>query len=172
MATWRWRLAALLACLGAVVQPAGLPARAPRGLDPAKLGGIVVDDEQAARVGAWVKASAVKPFVGKGYLHDYNAGKGKLKARFTPKLPRAGRYEVRLLFPAGPNRASNTPVVIHHADGEKTIKVDQRKAPRDGKGVLLGTFRFKAGKVGWVEVRNEGTKGYVVADAVQWLPVK
>ena len=69
------------------------------------------------------------------------------------------------------NRAANVPVVVHHADGETVLTVNQKKKPKDHDFLYpLGTFRFEAGKAGWVEIRNEGTKGHVLIDAVQWLP--
>jgi hypothetical protein len=33
-------------------------------------------------------------------------------------------------------------------------------------------FEFEAGESGYVEVSNAGTNGHVVADAVQFVPVK
>ena len=89
--------------------------------------------------------------------------------RFTPSLPKAARYEVRLFYSAHPNRGSNVPVVIHHQDGEKTVNVDQRKPVVAGQPLSLGTFAFPAGKGSWVEIRNDETDGFVIADAVQWV---
>ena len=37
------------------------------------------------------------------------------------------------------------------------------------KGVKLGVFSFAAGEKGHVEIRNDGTDGHVVADAVQFV---
>lgn len=138
----------------------------PQALDAAKLGGIVVDDDKAKATGEWTVSSATGGFVGTGYRHDGNEGKGKKTVRFTPKLE-AGQYEVLLHYPAQANRATNVPVVVNTADGEKTIKVDQRKAA--DKGRSLGTFTFAAGEGGWVEVRTDATDGYVIADAVRFL---
>lgn len=155
----------------AVLSPEGLPGR--RGLanrrDPAKLAGVVVDDTQARLTGEWKRSSVMGPFVGDGYLHDDNANKGKLAARFTPKLPHAGRYEVRLWYAPNGNRAAKVLVVVASADGEKQMHVDQRKAFK-GDGLLLGVFSFAAGAAGWVEVRNDGSTGHVIADAVQFVP--
>jgi hypothetical protein len=92
------------------------------------------------------------------------------RVRFVPKLPRASRYEVRLFATPDANRASNTPVVIHAADGERTVRVDQRRATADGQPTSLGVFAF-AGEDGWVEIRNDATDGHVIADAVQFMPV-
>ena len=157
----------------AVLSPDEVPApRRARRLDPAKMGGIVVDDPEARLTGDWKRSSAIGPHVGTGYLHDDNAGKGKLRARFTPKLPRAGRYEVRIFCAPASNRASNALYVIRSEEGEKSFRIDQRKVASGERGVLLGTFEFAAGDKGWVEVRNDATKGHVIADAVQFLPVK
>ncbi len=131
-----------------------------------KPAGIVVDDADAAKTGEWTKSSSTPPFVGDGYVHDGNSDRGKKSIRFTPKLPSAGSYEVTLLYPPHANRATNAAVVIHSEDGEKTVRVDQRRP-----AASLGTHRFAA-EGGWVEVRNEGADGYVVADAVQFIMTK
>jgi hypothetical protein len=145
----------------------------PAGIDAKKLAGIVVDDADAERKGFDHVSSAVGPFVGDGYRHDGGAGRGEQWARFRPDLPKAGKYEVRLSYSANPNRATNVPVTIVHADGTTTMKVNQRKAPViDKLFVSLGTFRFDKGKAGYVEIGNKDVDGYVILDAVQWLPVK
>lgn len=138
-------------------------------LDPKKLKGVVIDDAQAKLTGEWAHSVSVGPFVSKGYRHDGDAGKGTRSATFEASLE-PGQYDVRLAYTANPNRSPSVPVTIHHAGGEKTVHVDQRKAPADGAFVGLGTYRFD-GK-GAVVVTNEGTKGHVIIDAVQFLPVK
>jgi FAD dependent oxidoreductase len=155
----------------AILSPEGLGGSAARRLDPTKLAGIVVDDAQATKTGEWKTSTALGPFVGAGYLHDDDAEKGRRRARFVPKLPRAGRYEVRLFATPNANRASNTPVVIHAADGERTVRVDQRQATPDGSPRALGVFTFDAGDSGWVEIGNDATDGHVIVDAVQFVPV-
>jgi hypothetical protein len=68
------KLQAKLKAQKAVLSPEGLerPEASGQRIDPAKLGGIVVDDARAARTGVWVESSATGPFVGEGYLHDNN----------------------------------------------------------------------------------------------------
>jgi hypothetical protein len=168
------RLLSRLKAQKAVLSPVGLssPATSARRLEQSKLGGIVVDHGQAAKTGDWLTSTALGPFVGEGYLHDNNQAKGQMRVRFTPKLPKEGRYEVRLFYTANPNRATNTPVVIHSAEGERTVKVHQRLAPQDNQAVSLGVLGFAAGESGWVEIRNDDNDGFVIADAVQFLPVK
>ncbi len=139
--------------------------------DPAKLPGIVVDETAATLVGEWQYSTHTPPYVGLGYLHDQNAGKGEKSVTFTPDLPRAGRYEVRLAHCYNIRRATNAPVTLRHADGETKLRVNQQEEPPHGRlWRTLGTFRFAGGTNGWVRLSNEGTGGkYVIADAVQFL---
>jgi len=140
--------------------------------DPVSLPGIVVDEGAAVLVGTWQYSTHTPPYVGLGYLHDQKEGKGKKSATFTPDLPREGLYEVRLAHCYNIRRAINTPVTIHHADGETTFRINQQAVPEHGKLFRsLGTFRFAAGRSGWVRISNDGTddKLVVIADAVQWI---
>ena len=141
--------------------------------DPAKLPGIVVDETAATLVGQWQYSTHTPPYVGLGYLHDQNAGKGAKSVTFTPDLPRAGRYEVRLAHCYNIRRATNAPITLRHADGETKLRINQQEESPHGRlWRTLGTFRFAAGTNGWVRISNEGTEGkYVIADAVQFLPV-
>jgi hypothetical protein len=166
------RLTSKLAEQGSILSPIGLNGAGARGIDGTKLPGVVVDDAQATRVGDWSPSTATSPFVGEGYLHDGGKADGSARARFTPKLTEAGRYEVRLYFPPASNRATNTPVLVHARDGERTIRVDQRRPLKDGAPVLLGIFSFDAGVAGWVEIGDEGVDGHVIADALQFVPVR
>jgi hypothetical protein len=133
--------------------------------------GIVIDDAAAKKVGDWTHSTSIKTYVGDGYLHDDNSKKGALTLTFQPQIPKTGRYEVRLSYQTGKNRATNVPVYILSEDGERTIPVDEKKAPAiDGRFVSLGTFTFLKDGQGYVLVSNEGTNGVVVVDAVQFLP--
>jgi FAD dependent oxidoreductase len=146
--------------------------KASAGLDPRKLAGVVVDDPEAEREGFDHTSRAVGPFVGDGYRHDDNRDRGRQWARYRPDLPRAGRYAVRVSYAPHANRATNVPVSVVHADGKDVVRVNQRTAPTlDGAFVALGTYRFAKGQAGYVEMGNAGADGYVVIDAVQWLPV-
>jgi hypothetical protein len=136
----------------------------------ADLRGIVIDDSQAKKVGDWQQSQSVKPYVGAGYAHDQDKAKGEKTATFTPELPRTGRYEVRLAYTAGENRSADVPVTVFSADGEKLIHVNmQERPPLDGTFLSLGQYRCEAAGQNFVLVANEGTKGHVVIDAVQYL---
>ncbi len=137
------------------------------------LPGVVVDDSQARKVGMWTESRAVGYYIGTGYLHDDNTVKGEATLTFQPELPEAATYEVRLAYNSSSNRARAVPVTIFSADGETTVSVDmQAEPPIDGRFISLGRHRFERNGQGYVLVSNEGTKGTVVADAVQFLPVE
>ncbi len=134
------------------------------------LPGVVLDDQQAKIVGGWSNSTTVKPYLGTGYLTDNNEEKGRRTVTFTPSIPQTGRYEVRFAYTPQPNRATNVPITILHADGETTVVVNEREAPPiTGHFVSLGQFRFEKEGAGYVLVSNEGTDGYVIVDGLQLL---
>jgi ribulose 1,5-bisphosphate synthetase/thiazole synthase len=138
--------------------------------DPAKLPGIVVDDEQAEKRGYWTHSSSARS-LGIGYQHDGNEAKGAKTAIFRPEVPQAGDYEIFLLYPPLPNRASNVPVQIAITGGATTtVKVNQKSAGK-GNERSLGRFKLGAGRSVTITVSNEGTDGYVIADGVQLVPL-
>jgi hypothetical protein len=142
-----------------------------RGVAPSDLEGVVVDDAEAEFAGSWQPSSASKKFVGSGYRHDGNTGDGKATARFSAKLPQAGRYQVRFGYTPNRNRASNVQVEVQHDGGSQTFTVNQRLLPpEDGLFLPLGVFEFPARPPAVVTVSNHDTDGYVVVDAVQWVP--
>ena len=132
--------------------------------------GVVVDDADVTRKGFEGQGNSVGPYIGEGYRHDENNKRGEQWIRYTPDLPKAGKYEVRLAYSINQNRATNVPVTITHADGSKTVTVNQQKAPTIDKAfVSLGTFTFEKGKAGYVEISNKDVNGFVIADAVVFI---
>ena len=135
------------------------------------LPGIVLDETDAVLNGKWQYSTHTPPYVGIGYLHDQNSDKGKKSVTWTPNIPKAGKYEVRLSHCYNVRRATNTPVTIVHASGKTTIRINQQEVPKHGQLFRsLGVFKFKKGKAGSITISNEGTDGkYVIADAIQLL---
>jgi len=140
-------------------------------IDPKSLEGVVVDNATAKLTGDWASSASVGGFVGTEYLHDGNAAKGQMSAVFTAKLPRPGLYEVRVYYTPNPNRATNVPVTVQAGAAEKTVHLDQRATPKVGKYSSLGAFNFPANVEARVTISNQETDGYVVVDAVQFVPV-
>jgi len=136
-----------------------------------KLPGIIIDDAQAVTQGNWKASTFSKHFVGAGYLHDNQSQKGMCSIEYTTRLPHAGIYEVRVSYAPGGNRAANVPVTILCADGSIERTLDQRRTTIEPHWHALGQFPFTAENDAVVTLRNEGTEGYVIADAVQFLPI-
>ncbi|MDX9972280.1 MAG: FAD-dependent oxidoreductase [FCB group bacterium] len=139
-------------------------------LDAAKLPGVAIDNDKAELTGVWRMSNSVTPFVGLEYAIEEDGPKGVNTARYTPDLPKAGHYEVRVSYTANENRATNAPILINTAEGLVTIKLNQVRPPAEPPFQSLGVFNFEAGRGGYVEIRNEDTDGFVVADAVHWVP--
>jgi hypothetical protein len=149
---------------------AGTPARGV--LAVAAIPGVVVDDAAARKVGVWQHSTFTGTYIGAGYVHDQDSGKGEKTITFQPDLPATGRYEVRLAYSPGQNRADAVPVTVFGADGEKTIAVDMQKPPPlDGRWISLGNYRFEKAGQSFVLISNEGTRGHVTADAVVFVPL-
>jgi len=133
-----------------------------------KLEGVVVDDRHASFEGDWKGSSANRGFVDGGYQHNDQQSDSGVTATYAANLP-DGRYEVLISYPPNKNRASNVPVTIYHASGQETVLVDQRAAPnRNGLFQTVGVFSF-SGKAK-VVIGSTEVDGYVIADAVQFLP--
>jgi hypothetical protein len=141
-----------------------------RFLDPAKMPGIAVDELDAKRNGNWISAATVgNQIVGHSYSHDSDRDKGKSSLTFTAEIPKAAKFEIFLYAPVAGNRSTQVPITIsRNAKELKTILVNERI----GSGKMsLGKFRFSKGDNVSVTVSNSKTTGYVVADAVQLLPL-
>jgi hypothetical protein len=147
------------------------PTGSARGIPSSQFQGIVIDDEKATRIGVWTPSTSVGPFVEKGYRHDQDDDKSQRSARFETRLP-AGRYAVRIAYTPHSNRATNVPVTIHHRGGIEQKQVNQRQAPTDGPFAELGVFDFGADQPALVIIKNDGTDGHVIIDAVAFVPAE
>jgi hypothetical protein len=143
-----------------------------RGLDPAKLEGVVVDNAASRVVGDWTSSGATAGFVGADYLHDGDDGKGTKSVTFIPRLPKAADYEIRVWATPLANRARNVPVTIRLPDGERRLSIDQRKGPGKAGFVAIGTFSCPMGDRVSVTIGTDGTDGHVIADAVQFVEAR
>jgi hypothetical protein len=103
----------------------------------AGLPGIVVDDTQAQKVGEWKSSTYAQPYVGQGYVHDDRSGKGQKRIIYTPKLPKAGEYEVLISYTTGDSRDTKVPVIIRHSRGETVVHV--KPATETQRGRLVPT---------------------------------
>jgi hypothetical protein len=143
------------------------------GIDPKKLDGLVLDDKELERQGEWLSSRSVAGFVGDQYWHDNDDGKGNKLARFSGKVAKSGKYDVRLAYSPNPNRATNVPVTVEHAGGKTEVKVNQKQAPAIEKAfVSLGQFELSPDKPLVVTISTTDTNGHVIADAIWVVPAK
>ena len=151
--------------------PAGYKTSSIAGVvDSRKLPGIVLDDRTAIKKGAWKESRNFRPYVGIGYIHDDNAGKGAASLTFETKISKSGRYDLRLAYSPHPSRASNVPLRIESGGKSQEITVNQRLSLDPGSAFrTLKTLDLKAGHKLTVYLGNEGTDGFVVVDALQLL---
>jgi len=134
-----------------------------------QLDGIIVDDTKAILSGNW-KQSTLLAGYRMGYKHDGDARDGKSSATFAAKLPKPGKYEVQIAWTSNPNRATNVPVLIKHAQGIERFVLNQREDPNLDIGFhRLGMF--PCGRNAEVIISNKGTNGHVIIDAVRWVEV-
>lgn len=136
-------------------------------LDAAEPLGIVVDDADANQTGTWKRSTISKPFFKEGYSTAMGGSGAAMTYRVSIK--QAGKYHILMSYPAGSNRSAMTPVTIPTAEGEKTVTVNQKQDPVGPGGFhVLGQFGFEAGDVA-ITIGTEGTKDYIIADAVRVL---
>lgn len=139
-------------------------------IDPKTLSGLVLDDEQAELKGPWSRSSNFKPHLGTGYLHDDKRGDGKCVAVFRFKAPQSGRYDLRMAYSAHETRAAKVPLTIQN--GEKTVEltVDQTQPLPAGEAFRsIGKLELQKALETTITIRNAGTDGFVILDALQLL---
>ena len=146
---------------------------AAKSLDPLTLEGIVVDDLKAIKKGNWKSSTHTPGYVGSGYHHDDNTGKGNKSVTYRANIKKGGKYDVQVSYTDGPNRSKKTPITVMHADGEQKIYIDQTKPPKIlGSFSSLGVFRFEQIERDVVQITTEGTEGHVIADAIRLIAIE
>ena len=95
----------------------------------ASLNGIVIDDVDAEKIGAWSPSTSISKYVERSYLHDGNDAKGQMSVRFTTDL-KPSRYDIRIAYTANPNRATNVPVIVHTGREVERFTLNQKAKPK------------------------------------------
>lgn len=132
--------------------------------------GITVDDTEARRTGPWRKSTRRSNRVGAHYLADDNKSTGAYGITWKATLPKPGTYEVRVNFGGGEGLAKTAPYRVRHAEGEARLTIDQSQKPTiEGLWFPLGRFTFDSSAE--VSLSNKDAKGWVIADAVQFVHV-
>lgn len=137
-------------------------------VEPNQLPGIIIDDRQAELTGTWTEGQGLRGHLAYGYHYGREAS---ATASFAFQVPQSGRYEIRAAHQPHENRATNTPVAVHHADGIAHQRINQREPADLPYGfVSLGVYRFEADRSYAVVYGTEDVDGLVHLDGVQVLP--
>ena len=155
---------------GQVLEWTGPKRVATSGIDVKSLPGVVIDDESADRTGFDSSSAQISPFVGLGYRHDSNDGKGRQSAMFTATIPAAGSYQIGMVYSTNSNRATNVPVTLTQGELKKTFLVNQKTKSSKDAFEPIGTVHLSSGTA-VITVSNRNTDGYVILDAVQLLRI-
>ena len=126
---------------------------------------IIVDDVDAVFVGTWPTSTYVSGYYGDGYRYHF-IGDGSNTATWEFIIPEAGFWEVFAMWSSYPNRATNAPYTINHADGSTTVTMNQET--QGGTWVSLGVYNFNAGTAS--VVLSDDANQFVIADAIRLVP--
>jgi uncharacterized protein YfiM (DUF2279 family) len=157
-----------------VLPPVGKVARSsgPVSIDSKSLPGLILDDAQAELSGDWERSTNFKPHVGTGYLHDEQRSDGKSSAVFRFKGPADGDFALLMAYSAHETRTTRLPITIIGGGSENRFTVDQTQPLPAGEAFRpIGSLRLRQGVEYTLTVTNQDTKGFVIIDAFQLLPV-
>lgn len=133
---------------------------------------VVVDNIDAIFSGSWANSSSTPYFStsngsGVGSRFANTSTVETAVARFIPNTPQTGFYPVYAWALNSSNRVSDQLYRVVHSGGATEVKVNHQWV---GKGwVYLGTYHFRSGESGRVEVSNRSSQsGVVIADAIRF----
>lgn len=134
--------------------------------------GITIDDTEAELTGDWRESTNRPNHLGDYYLASDNENKGDFSITWRAELPKSGTYEVRASFCGGNNLAGEAAYLIRHAEGTTRLTIDQSQKPTlQDLWFPLGRFTFDSNTAAEVSLTNKDAKGWVIADAVQFVHV-
>lgn len=135
---------------------------------------VVVDNTQATFTASWSDGSSTPYFStdngnGVRYRSATTAPIETAIATYTPDIPVTGFYPVYAWALSGGNRSTDELYRVNSSGGSTQVRVDHTRV---GKGwVYLGTYYFRAGTGGSVEVSNQSNRSSglaVIADAIRF----
>lgn len=134
---------------------------------------VVLDNTDAVFTGSWSDGTSAPYYstnagAGVRYRSATSTTTETAVATYTPDLPVSGFYPVYAWALNGSNRATDQLYRVNHSGGSTEVKVDHTRV---GKGwVYLGTYYFRAGTGGSVEVSNQTSVAgrAVIADAIRF----
>ena len=131
-------------------------------------GDIILDTsspDQVTVTGPWQSSDKDTARYGKDYLFLRPSDAGQIK--FHIQVPTDGNYEIFALWNDRGHRSKNVPYNIVHADGKKTISIDQNV--NGGTWNSLGKYRLTP-EGSSVDVTIESANDFMVVDAILVAP--
>jgi hypothetical protein len=137
---------------------------------------IVIDNPTAKSVGGsgvagnWTRSTNVPGYCGDDY-QVHAATTGSAWARWSPRFPSSGNYEIYLHWTAATDRASSILVTVNTPAGQYKRYINQQI--NGSRWFYLGTYSFRAGyspSSGGITMYATGADGYVIADSVMFVP--
>lgn len=143
-------------------------------LSDGKIFDILVDNDDAQQV--QVKGNWTAEKRG-GYGPSFLVSQpGEASVRFTPEVPKKGRYTAYIYFPKTQGSSSSTTVTVHDGKESKEVVIKESdvrvEGQTSGEWVSLGTYELPQGKKGFAEISTKNADGKVIADAVIWVPAQ
>jgi len=138
---------------------------------------IILDNPTAKTIGGtdisgnWARSTYFSGFYGTNYQATAGTSSGSW-ARWTPRIPASGYYDVYIRWTSGSGRTSAAKVTMRGDIYSHTTSIDQRTG--GGEWRLLGRNHFGKGYSiykGSVTIYATGATGGVCADAVKFEPV-
>lgn len=137
---------------------------------------ILVDNSDSSNVevrGSW--ASQKRGGYGPDFL-VLEAGQSPASVKFTPEIPKAGKYQGYIYIPKTAELSSTTLVIVNDGKRNHGISIKESdirvEGQTSGEWVSLGTYKLPAGKKSFTQVSNKDADGKIIADAVIWVPAK
>ena len=137
---------------------------------------ILVDNDHSQnvkKIGAWKRTESRSSYAASWFETD-NSNASTNAIRFTPFIPKEGKYKVYTYVPKV-NGASST-IAVAVSDGKKAqeIMLHQKdikvEGQTSGEWAYIGEFHFTQGSKNYVELTNKNADGLVIADAVLLVP--
>jgi|GEM_PF-1041900 len=139
---------------------------------------IILDNPTAKSIGGsdvggnWTRSTSVSGYHGDNY-QVRAATTGTAWARWTPRFPTSGAYDIYMRWTAASDRASGALVTVNTPSGQYKRIVNQRV--NGSTWYSLGRYTFAAGyspTAGSLTLYATGADGYVIADAVMFVPAQ
>jgi len=125
---------------------------------------IDTGDEGVTSSGGWFATANEGYWKSRSMLHGLATDDSYYE--FPLNLPAAGEYEIHGWWTSHPNRSSDTPYYITHADGVAKVSVNQ--SINGSTWNHVGTFKFKGTEEENVRITAAATTNqFVVADAIR-----